>query len=122
MNIYGLSLYNVATAEVFSIRKRFLCLWELGGCFVFLVRLSTIVTYLQFCRILASSKIYLVQSRENQEKEECTCPVPCKRVLYEQHLSYALLSRKNIEKFVLDDDREKRLLEVKSNANNGHSK
>ena len=75
MNIYWLSLCNVATAEFCSVKKRCLCLWELGEFFVLLVRLSTIVTYLQFCRILASSKIYLIQyfrkSREGRMYVSC---------------------------------------------------
>ena len=43
---------------------------------------------------------------------DCTCPVPCKRVRYEPNLSYAQLSRINVERLVLGDEQSRKRLQV----------
>ena len=42
----------------------------------------------------------------------CFCPVPCKRVRYEPNLSYAQLSRINVERLVLRDEQSRKRLQV----------
>ena len=42
----------------------------------------------------------------------CSCPVPCTKTRFEPSLSYALLSRKNIKRLVIDSRQKKRQLQV----------
>ena len=39
---------------------------------------------------------------------DCFCPVSCKRVRYEPNLSYAQLSRINVERLIFESDIAKR--------------
>ena len=50
----------------------------------------------------------------SRESTNCTCPVPCERVRYEPSLSYAQLSRINVERYVVRDEEKRKQLEVKN--------
>ena len=53
-----------------------------------------------------------LSSHPETDFADCTCPVPCKRVRYEPNLSYAQLSRINVERLVLRDEQSRKRLQV----------
>ena len=49
------------------------------------------------------SALYSYFSEKNESvMSPCSCPVPCTKTRFDPNLSYALLSRKNIERLVID--------------------
>ena len=59
------------------------------------------------------SALYLYFSEKNESVlSPCSCSVPCTKVRFEPTLSYALLSRKNIERLVINSYEKERQLQV----------
>ena len=56
----------------------------------------------------------ILSDRLMSEKSDCKCRVPCKRILYKSSLSYAQLSRLNVERFVIRDPENKQRLRVRN--------
>ena len=48
----------------------------------------------------------------SQQFSECNCLVPCIRVRYEPNLSYAQLSRINVDRLIIDTQKERDQLQV----------
>lgn len=48
----------------------------------------------------------------SKQFSECNCLVPCLRVRYEPNLSYAQLSRTNVDRLIIETKKEREQLEV----------
>ena len=62
--------------------------------------------------VLVEAQTILFFSSPETDFADCTCPVPCKRVRYEPNLSYAQLSRINLERLALRDEQSRKRLQV----------
>ena len=76
------------------------------------IRLCWWEIYLQMIR----SKLNALEYFLSLPDTDCSCPVPCKRVRYEPNLSYAQLSRINVERLVLRDEQSRKRLQVGSST------
>ena len=68
---------------------------------------------MRFARRMFEVLNYIFNPEQFYKRESnCTCAVPCERVVYEPKLSYAQLSHLNVQRFVAGSNNQQREIET----------